>query len=140
MARRFVFILVMTVCTALCAYAQNSIDGMMESFSSAGQCKFTSAVERDPATRKVKKVVKVLELTDTGISRFVDAFRNQADADDFTEQHDNTGCKMMFTTQSERQSRIYMLRCTNPYTPGSRNTYYGYAKVTLIIKYKGSKR
>lgn len=136
MARRFLFILVVAFSTALCASAQNSIDGMMERFSSVGQCRFTSAVERDPATRKVKKVVKVLELHDTGISKFVSAFRREASSGDFTERHDNTGCTMMLTTQNARQNRIYMLRCDDPYDPGSRNTGYSHAKVTLIVKYK----
>lgn len=140
MTRRLLFILVMTVCTVLCAYGQNSIDGMMEHFSSSYGCKFTSAVERDPATRKVQKVVKVLELYDTGIRKFVDAFRNEGRAENFTEKYDKTGCNMMFTTQNGRQSRIYMLRCSNPYNPDSRNTGYGYAKVTIIIKNKGGKQ
>lgn len=136
MARRIIVILVLAVGTVLCASAQNSIDGMIDRFSAAGRCKFTSAVERDPVTRKVRKVVNVLELHDAGINKFVSAFRRESSAGDFTERYDNTGCTMMLTTQNARQSRIYMLKCDGPYNPGSRNTSYSRAKVTLIVKYK----
>ena len=35
------------------AVAQNSIDGLIDNYSSVGMSKFTSAVERDPRTHKV---------------------------------------------------------------------------------------
>ena len=49
---------------AASALGQNSIDRLVEDCSSVGRSKFTSAVERDPKTRKIQKVVKVLELSD----------------------------------------------------------------------------
>ena len=39
--------------------AQNSIDRMVEEYSAIGGSKFTSAVERDPNTRRVKKATRV---------------------------------------------------------------------------------
>ena len=44
--------LLLVVATA-CAVAQNSIDRMMDNYSSRGTSRFTSAVEREPKTRKV---------------------------------------------------------------------------------------
>ncbi len=46
---------------ALPAMAQNSIDRMVKQHSTTGKSTFTSAVERDPATRKVVKVVNILK-------------------------------------------------------------------------------
>ena len=43
------------------AMAQNSIDRMVKQHSTTGKSTFTSAVERDPATRKVVKVVNILK-------------------------------------------------------------------------------
>lgn len=118
------------------AVAQNSIDELIDNYSSVGMSKFTSAVERDPRTRKVQKVVKVLRLEDVGISKFIKAFKDEAGTGDFSEKYDDEGCTLMLTTQNARQNRIYMMRCRGPYNPGSRNTGYSYAKITLIIKYK----
>ena len=55
------------VVAAACAVAQNSIDRMMDNYSSRGTSRFTSAVEREPKTRKVLKVVNVLELRHDGV-------------------------------------------------------------------------
>lgn len=118
------------------AVAQNSIDGLIDNYSSVGMSKFTSAVERDPRTHKVLKVVKVLQLEQIGIKDFIKAFKGEAKTGDFSEKYDDDGCTLMLTTQNAKQNRIYMLRCTDPYIPGRRNTNYGYAKITLIIKYK----
>lgn len=118
------------------AVAQNSIDGLIDNYSSVGMSKFTSAVERDPRTHKVLKVVKVLQLEQIGIKDFIKAFKGEAKTGDFSEKYDDDGCTLMLTTQNAKQNRIYMLRCSEPYIPGRRNTNYGYAKITLIIKYK----
>lgn len=116
------------------AVAQNSIDGLIDNYSSVGMSKFTSAVERDPRTHKVLKVVKVLQLEQIGIKDFIKAFKGEAGTGDFSEKYDDEGCTLMLTTQNARQNRIYMMRCRGPYNPGSRNTGYSYAKITLIIK------
>ena len=67
MIRRLILILFFTLGTLLAAMAQNSIDRQVERYSAIGQSRFTSAVERDPRTRRVQKVVKVLELYDKGV-------------------------------------------------------------------------
>ena len=54
--------------TSLGLFAQNAIDKAVDEYSSIGNSKFTSAVERDPQTRKVLKVVKVLQPTNITIN------------------------------------------------------------------------
>lgn len=136
MIRRIIVLLTLLIGLVAAAMAQNSIDRMIDNHLSRGQSKFTSAVERDPATRKVKKVVKVLHLHDNDIRPFINAFRDEAKTENFSETYDDEGCTLMLTTQNSRQNRIYMMQCMNPYIPGRRDTGYGYAKITLIINYK----
>ena len=126
--------LLLVVATA-CAVAQNSIDRMMDNYSSRGTSRFTSAVEREPKTRKVLKVVNVLELRHDGVGEFVDAFRREAATGDFTERRTEDGLTLMLVVRGKRQNRIYMIRCTAPYTPERRDTGYAKAKITVIIKY-----
>lgn len=108
---------------------------MMENYSSHGMSKYTSAVERDPQTRKVRRVVNVLELNDTGIEDFIKAFRRESKSGNFTEKRDEDGLTLMLTVRGGQQNRIYMIRCTAPYTPERRDTGYAKAKITVIIKY-----
>ena len=117
------------------AAAQNSIDRMMDNYSSRGSSRYTSAVERDPATRRVRKVVNVLELRDIGIDKFIDAFRREAATGNFTEKRAEGSLTLMLTVRGARQNRIYMLRCTGPYAWRRSETLYNSAKVTVIVKY-----
>ena len=117
------------------AAAQNSIDRMMDNYSSRGSSRYTSAVERDPATRRVRKVVNVLELRDIGIDKFIDAFRREAATGNFTEKRAEGSLTLMLTVRGARQNRIYMLRCTGPYAWRRSETLYNSAKVTGIVKY-----
>ena len=54
MIRKLIVILAMLAGIAAGAAAQNAIDRMMANYSAVGESKFTSAVERDPRTRKLK--------------------------------------------------------------------------------------
>lgn len=136
MIRRLILILFFTIGMLLAAMGQNSIDKQVERYSSIGQSRFTSAVERDPRTRKVQKVVKVLELYDKGVKAIIEAFKTESSNGDFTEKRDNNGLTMILTTKRPRQNRVYMLKCDSPYGFGSHSNYYGHAKVTIIIRYK----
>lgn len=133
--RRIIITAMIYVAAMAHAVAQNRIDGMMENYSSHGMSKYTSAVERDPQTRKVRRVVNVLELNDTGIDDFIKAFRRESKSGNFTEKRDEDGLTLMLTVRGGRQNRIYMIRCTAPYTPERRDTGYAKAKITVIIKY-----
>ena len=66
--RRIIITAVILVTSMVNVAAQNRIDEMIENYSSRGTSRFTSAVERDPKTRKVLKVVNVLELNQMGIN------------------------------------------------------------------------
>ncbi len=136
MIRRLILILFFTLGTLLAVMAQNSIDRQVERYSAIGQSRFTSAVERDPRTRRVQKVVKVLELYDKGVKALIDAFKAESSNGDFTEKRDSKGLTMILTTSRPRQNRVYMLKCDSPYSFGAHAGSYGHAKVTIIIRYK----
>ena len=105
--------------------AQNSIDKMVENFSTAGSSSFTSVVERDPATRKVNKVVKVLTVEGYQSKKFHTAFMKEKDTGTFTQQRQAGSETLMLTCDKPQQVRIYMLR---------RNNSIG--KITIIVKRK----
>lgn len=133
--RRIIITAVILVTSMVNVAAQNRIDEMIENYSSRGTSRFTSAVERDPKTRKVLKVVNVLELNQMGINEFINVFRGESKKGNFTEKRTEGSLALMLTVRGERQNRIYMMHCTDPYTPYRKNTHYGQAKITVIIKY-----
>ena len=133
--RRLFFIFAFFAALAASAFGQNSIDRLVENHSSVGRSKFTSAVERDPKTRKIQRVVKVLELSDADVSRFVDAFRREAATGDFTERRTDSGLTLVLTVRGKGQNRVYMMKCTGPYAYGRKATRYSFTKVTVIVKY-----
>ncbi len=108
--------------------AQNEIDRMVENYSLIGHSTFTSAVERNPHTRKIVKVVKVLSTADPGAWRFVSVFRKLARSGSSTETRENGRLMMTLATSSARSNRIYMLQT------GTGN--HTNVKVTIIIKVK----
>lgn len=132
---RIIITALLLVAAMMNVAAQNRIDDMMDNYSSRGTSKYTSAVERDPKTRKVQKVVNVIELNHMGIDEFINAFRRESKSGNFTEKRDEEGLTLMLTVRGGRQNRIYMIRCTAPYTPERRDTGYAKAKITVIIKY-----
>lgn len=132
--RKTIITVLMLFAAMVNATAQNSIDEMMDNYSSCGNSKYTSAVERDASTHQILKVVKVLELTYSGIDKFIAAFRRESKEGNFTEKQDAKTLTLMITVKSERHNRIYMMQCTGAYTPGKRNTKYQKAKITVIIR------
>lgn len=113
---------------ALPAMAQNSIDRMVKQHSTTGKSTFTSAVERDPATRKVVKVVNILKSKDMDAQPFKKAFEKEAKTADskLTVSKDLT--TLVLTTESQGNPRIYMLK----YDP---DNVIG-VEVTIIVNYK----
>ncbi len=110
---------------AVSGWAQNSIDRVVEDFSTVGSSTFTSVVERDPDTHKVKKVVKVLTVPGHQAGKIRDAFIKEKDTGSFMQQQQGRELTMTLTCENARQARIYMLR---------RSASSG--KVTIIIKMK----
>ena len=110
------------------ACAQNKIDKQVEKVSTVGSATFTSAVERDPATHEVVKVVKVLKVKGQPADKLYLAFKDERDSGSFSEQKTENERTLTLTCESEKQVRIYMLRLTGRY-------YYD-AQCTIIIKNK----
>lgn len=132
--RKTIITVLMLFAAMVNATAQNSIDEMMDNYSSCGNSKYTSAVERDANTHQILKVVKVLELTYSGIDEFIAAFRRESKEGNFTEKQDAKTLTLMIAVKGERYNRIYMMQCTGAYMPGKRNTKYQKAKITVIIR------
>ena len=110
--------------------AQNAIDKAVEEYSSIGKSTFTSAVERDPQTRKVQKVVKVLEPTNMTIGRLRKAFLEEQNSGQFNVVTNDDEETMMLTVENTKEVRIYQL-----IYKGERASYRD-GKLTVIIKYK----
>lgn len=126
--KKTAYILLLLAGTALPAGAQNSIDRMVKKYSSAGQSIFTSAVERDPSTRAVIKVVNTLKSKNMNVYPFKQAFEKEAQTADsqLTVSKDKT--TLILTTESQGHPRIYMLR----YDPENHMD----VEVTIIVNFK----
>ena len=80
-----------TLCALLCAtaaLAQNSIDRKIDHRTANGASNLTAVVKRNPDTRKVEKVVKVLTVGRWEANSFADAFYAEAHKGSFTEKRD----------------------------------------------------
>ena len=110
--------------------AQNAIDKAVDEYSSIGNSTFTSAVERDPNTRNVLKVVKVLQPTDITINKLRKAFLNEQKNGQFSLVTNEEEETMTLTVESSKENRVYMMQYTR------KGASYSNGKVTIIIKYK----
>ena len=118
------------LCTSVALSAQNAIDKAVDEYSSIGKSTFTSAVERDPQTRKVLKVVKVLQPTDLTINKLRKAFLDEQENGKFSIVSNDKEETMTLTTEGPKENRIYMMQYTN------RGASFTNGKVTIIIRYK----
>lgn len=109
--------------------AQNRIDQMMEELSTVGGSTFTTAVERNPKTGQVEKVVKKLCVGSYGARTFIDKFNAEAKRHSNTTTNKNGGqTTTVFTCKTKTSNRIYMMKHDNGYHPD--------ATITVIIKMK----
>ncbi|WP_288318753.1 DUF5024 domain-containing protein [Xylanibacter caecicola] len=106
--RLFVFISLL-LCNCAAMTAQNKIDALVETCSSTGNTSFTSVVERDPATRKVKKVVKMLSITNNDVPKFRSAFESESGTGQYIVNSNNDSNSYMLITGDRHKTRIYML-------------------------------
>lgn len=108
--------------------AQNSIDELVDHYSTIGASTFTSTVVRDPSTRQITKVVKTLKVDGASVSKFVKAFEQEAKKYDTHTSVEGDEKSVVITSPSPTANRIYMLKYKNyvPYTQG---------KTTIITKY-----
>lgn len=116
--------------TTLAISAQNSIDKAVDEYSSIGKSTFTSAVERDPKTRKVLKVVKILQPTDMTINKLRKAFLQEQENGQFSIMVNGEEETMTLTVENEKENRVYMMKYAN------HRSSFTNGKVTIIIRYK----
>lgn len=116
--------------TTLAISAQNSIDKAVDEYSSIGKSTFTSAVERDPKTRKVLKVVKILQSTDMTINKLRKAFLQEQENGQFSIMVNGEEETMTLTVENEKENRVYMMKYAN------HRSSFTNGKVTIIIRYK----
>ena len=120
--RQLIAFLLCCFAAVLPCHAQNSIDELVENFSTLGSAKFTSVVDRDPKTRRV-------QMQGLQAGKFKKAFEDESQNGSTTRQQDGDVLTMTVTQESPRQLRIYMLRLVG------RHTYHS-AKVIIIVKMK----
>ena len=108
--KRFFIILCLSICYSVFAWSQNSIDKLVEDFSTLGSAKMTSVVDRDPKTNRVLKVVKELELPGIQVRKFQNAFEKESQKGVSSIQQDGEQSTITITQKSPSQIRIYMLR------------------------------
>lgn len=137
MNKRIMIALVLAFVTLLTASAQNKIDKLVERFSATGRCSFTSAVKRNPSTRRVEKVVKELEIASDPAKELYDAFMEElkTGATKLAVKDDKT--TIILKCQTQKTNRIYMLKVDgNLLTEGPKHYIRPEAKVTIIIRMK----
>lgn len=130
MRLKSLFCTLIMLITTLSISAQNAIDKAVDEYSSIGKSTFTSAVERDPQTRKVLKVVKVLQPTDITINKLRKAFLNEQENGQFSIMSNEQEETMTLTVENPKENRVYMMQYTN------RGVSFANGKVTIIIRYK----
>mgnify|MGYP002624040677 FL=1 len=130
MRLKSLFCTLIMLITTLSISAQNAIDKAVDEYSSIGKSTFTSAVERDPQTRKVLKVVKVLQPTDITINKLRKAFLNEQENGQFSIMSNEQEETMTLTVENPKENRVYMMKYTN------RGASFANGKVTIIIRYK----
>ena len=126
--KRFFIIICLSICYSVFAWSQNSIDKLVENFSTLGSAKMTSVVDRDPKTNRVLKVVKELELPGVQVSKFQNAFEKESQKGVSSIQQDGEQSTITITQKSPSQIRIYMLRKVGRPIAHS-------AKVIILIKF-----
>ncbi|MCI6702924.1 MAG: DUF5024 domain-containing protein [Prevotellaceae bacterium] len=129
MDKRKLFFLITGIMTTMALHAQNSIDKLIDHFSTVGNAVFRSAVERNPRTGKVVKVVKTLKAEGKAASAIRSAFAEEArKSNSNTSIKDGMKTVILTTRQSGRRS-VYMLR------EPVENDNYPEIKATIIIRF-----
>lgn len=136
MRHRFMLTIVMLIMASVLAKAQNKIDDVVDRYSTSSSSKYTSAVERNPKTRSVVKVVKILEMSYCDITPFVNAFRTDEDGGDLSESRSGNDLVMTRTVKGRKQNRIYMLKADGYYNKYASSKMRVHCTVTIIVKYK----
>jgi len=123
-----IYITLCLMCFTTLLNAQNRIDEVVDSFSTVGSSTYTSAVERDPQTRQVIKVVKTLETRGDIIKDIIDAFEQERETGSFSRKEEDNEVTMILATENISSNRVYMLQY--------RGKVYQWGKTTIIVRPK----
>lgn len=126
---RIIITLIAALAAIATATAQNKIDVAVEQISAVGNCTFTSAVDRNPKTRKVEKVVKMLKVEGRQARTLIAAFRDEKGKGSWSENRSGETTTYLLTQAGAKANRVYMLRVSDPDS-------YPQAEATIIIKMK----
>lgn len=126
---RQVVMFLLAVLFSLHAGAQNAVDRMVENFSTIGEARFTSAIERNPQTREVVKVVKTLRLESPGDRKLRNGFLQEAKNHDSNTTLANGRNTVIFSEETRQSDRVYMLKYNDDY-----------AEATIIVNFKKSQK
>jgi predicted nucleotidyltransferase len=119
----------LAVLFSLHAGAQNAVDRMVEDFATVGEARFTSAIERNPQTREVVKVVKTLRLGEVNHHKLSNGFLQEAKNHDSNTTVANGRNTVIFSEGTRQSARVYMLKYNDDY-----------AEVTIIVNFKKSQK
>lgn len=136
--RLLLLISLLTAAGAIPLAAQNRIDSMVDTYSTMGRSTLTSAVERNKRTKKIEKIVKVLEISNGSAYKFIKAFDNEKQAgESYRQSVDGNEITRVITTENDSCNRIYMLqyRVNDSSFPNMIKTNAPF-KVSIVIKYK----
>lgn len=133
--RILLLIVVLAMMTPI-ASAQSKIDDLVDRYSTSTMSKYTSAVERNPQTREVVKVVKILEMNYCDVATFVNAFKKDTSSGELSESRSGNDLVMTRTVQGKKQNRIYMLKADGYYNKYGMTKARSHCMITIIIKYK----
>ncbi|MBQ8047771.1 MAG: DUF5024 domain-containing protein [Prevotella sp.] len=127
--KKLFFLTVFALATLTKATAQNKIDKLVDQFNTVGSASYTSVVERNPKTREVQKVVKVLKIGGEQARQLRQAFSEEGRKETLMEVRRDGKVIESLTTESPRDVRIYQLEHDgSPHLPT--------VKVTIIVKIK----
>lgn len=126
--RKRIYIALCLLCFSAWLRAQNSIDEVVDNFSTVGSSTYTSAIERDLQTHKVVRVVKTLETRGQVVSDLIRAFQKERETGTFSRKEENEEVTMILATENEGGNRVYMLQYSGK--------GYHRGKATIIIKPK----
>lgn len=124
--------LIVCLLAAIPAAAQNKIDRLVEKYSTVGSSQFTSVVKRNPQTRQVEKVVKVLKINQGKVKELREAFMEESSTGTFREKKEDGQTTLLLTVETPQAVRIYMLEYGSH--PGLTQT-----KTTIIVKMTSQK-
>lgn len=126
---RQIVMFLLAVLFSLHAGAQNAVDRMVENFSTIGEARFTSAIERNPQTREVVKVVKTLRMESPSDRKLRDGFLQEAKNHDSNTTVANGRNTVIFSEGTHKSAHVYMLKYDDDY-----------AEVTIIVNFKKSQK